>query len=397
MWMGCLDFSFGDAFWIMLLLRDDDDVEDGEKKGGKGGKWYASVRDEIEIHKFCTLSISCSVSFTCHSPRTVLNNLYFTAIHPPSSVHAISLRRSHSPFNCWSVYCNPHSFILPRLIPTPINNVMARKSEKRWNDEENFFSKIAIFSVNKFFVLHKKQTNIHCNCCFPRCIHPDEKKTERNGRWRWREKKLCLEMQPISAMPDYTCECTKCSRSSISRLTNILSFFFADVVRCSIDDVALIDFLLTSLAWKDFSKQKKNCWVRATRGNGRDRTDGSGAVIALVTTTICTSLSPCCGQKSFDCWFFCFVSIIKLVIIVFFMMLFLVFSFSPSASHSLIAKWRNSQSASATWSRCSCSLVIDIFDSSFFFSSLSSCYTLYSHNFMYVYWLRWAVFLNEFW
>lgn len=35
MWMGCLDFSFGDAFWIMLLLRDDDDVEDGEKKEGK--------------------------------------------------------------------------------------------------------------------------------------------------------------------------------------------------------------------------------------------------------------------------------------------------------------------------------------------------------------------------
>lgn len=51
------------------------------------------------------------------------------------------------------------------------------------------------------------------------------------------------------------------------------------------------------------------------------------------------------------------------------------------ASHSCLrySVKRTSQSASATWSRYSCSLVIDIFDSSF---SPSSCYTLYSHHFM---------------
>lgn len=72
-------------------------------------------------------------------------------------------------------------------------------------------------------------------------------------------------------------------------------------------------------------------------------------------------------------WLLVFFYIIELLIIVFFVDAVSLGSPLPSFTHSLTRtshSWlrcsvKKSQSASATWSRYSCSLVIDIFDSSF--------------------------------
>lgn len=197
--------------------------------------------------------------------KSVLNNLFFTAIHPlfSSTVSLASLAVSHTPCVTFTTgpsitftYTHTH-IIRPGLSPRsvcplaqPINNVMLLddgRTLRMWKmaKAENFLIlyKNAIFSVNKFFFFFfrlsfccdvlayrkkKLKTNIYCNCC---SIHPPKKKRSsddaeekeepwRSGRWRWRlkETRKCFRIRrkafswkcnQFLAMPDYTCECTK--------------------------------------------------------------------------------------------------------------------------------------------------------------------------------------------
>lgn len=133
------------------------------------------------------------------------------------------------------------------------------------------------------------------------------------------------------------------------------------------------------------NKFQEDCRVReetdATGWTGRAKK----ALIALAST-ICTHLSHLLLrlQKSFDCWFLLHHQVANYRILRYVASL----AQSPSFTHAHISfmiapQRKTSQSASATWSRYSCSLVIDIFDSSFFLLPFPLSLT-HSHNIHYV-------------
>jgi hypothetical protein len=79
------------------------------------------------------------------------------------------------------------------------------------------------------------------------------------------EKKLHFKIQPISALLDYTCECTIFSPYMMQLFMLSSSSFPLDVVRCTIDDVFLINFFFFFFFFKN--EFQENC---SRKGNGRD-------------------------------------------------------------------------------------------------------------------------------
>lgn len=219
------------------------------------------------------------------------------------------------------------------------------KMLKLWRSARSFWKEMQFSRWINFFVLHKKQTQIFNVIAvsiapfIPR--KAAEKDEEQSGRWRWREKEIMFQ---------------KCNQFCDAWLHMWMHKNFPIFESC---------IAMASYGWRStfdwwcrfwwnfffFARDDASQIAVRPKGNGRDWTwNGSEQRRALA-----------CASRS---WFF---SIVKWLIIGALHVAASCFSLLARASHSSIrdTKRRKTQSAPATWSRYSCSLVIDIFDSSF--------------------------------
>lgn len=135
------------------------------------------------------------------------------------------------------------------------------------------------------------------------------------------EKKLHFKIQPISALPDYTCECTIFSLVWCNFFYISLFIFFHLMLSFDVRWCLSDRFSSSSSSWERVLRKLQSQRKRTRPNNEQVR---QGLVITLAITAICT-FALLFHQKSFDCWFFfhlCSFSIVRLLIIEFFMLLF---------------------------------------------------------------------------